>query len=306
MSPITNNKFIQLFFFSNHFYGLCAIALAIEANLQMSKILNSFLFYLILYCGTVAYYLQASIQTELSVHSQNSRSYWYSKHFKLLRTTQYVLLLILFLSLIWISLNHFSNILNFSFLKLLALFLFPFIAFFYYGVEIKFFGRYALRRIGWLKPFLIGFTWAGIVTIVPSLFNKIENKDLSEPSCIDGFIFIQNFMYISVLSILFDIKDYAMDHNAQLKTLVLKFGLRSTLLYIIIPLTVLGLCSYYMYALLNQLSMLTIFFNTLPFLLLMIVSFRLISRRSIFYYLFIIDGLMLVKALCGITAIKLF
>jgi hypothetical protein len=36
---------------------------------------------------------------------------------------------------------------------------------------------------------------------------------------------------------MFDIKDYAADHNHQLKTFVVRYGLRKTIFYILIPLT---------------------------------------------------------------------
>jgi hypothetical protein len=40
----------------------------------------------------------------------------------------------------------------------------------------------------------------------------------------------------------------------------------------------------------------------IPFVALIAVAYSMHRRKSIFYYLIVIDGLMLVKALCGITA----
>lgn len=113
-------------------------------------------------------------------------------------------------------------------------------------------------------------------------------------------------MYITMLCILFDIKDYAMDYNAELKTLVVKLGLRRTIFYFIIPLCVVGLGSFLVYAIARDFSLLKILINIIPFVLIIIVSYSMHHRRSIFYYLIIIDGLMLAKALCGITAMTFF
>ncbi|MGL1386138.1 hypothetical protein ACSTJO_00160, partial [Vibrio parahaemolyticus] len=44
-----------------------------------------------------------------------------------------------------------------------------------------------------------------------------------------------------------------------------------------------------------------IIFNTIPFILLIIVAWSMHRRKSILYYLAVIDGLMLIKALCGIA-----
>jgi hypothetical protein len=295
-------NFIRLFFFSNHFYGVCAVALSMEAGLNQGYDLNSFLLYLLIYACTVAYYTQASLQTEFSEHTPNSRSQWYSQHKKILLNTQYFLYGIIFICLTWILVRSWSHLLHFTTFEWLVTFLFPVVAFFYYGIEIKFFGRYNLRTIGWLKPFVIGFTWAGLVTIYPILYSNNIHSEHYSLQLAGGFLFINNFMYITILSILFDIKDYAMDHNAQVKTIVLKLGLRKTLFYFLLPLCFLGLTSLFMYDYFQHFSILKIVLNTIPFLFIISVIYSLSNRRSIFYYLIIIDGLMLVKAVCGIIA----
>ena len=114
--------------------------------------------------------------------------------------------------------------------------------------------------------------------------------------------FIKNFMYISLLAILFDIKDYAADHNLKLKTFVVRMGLHKTIFLIIIPLTILGFISLLIFAFLMHFPPWRIIINSIPFVLLVIVSWTMTSRKSILYYLAVIDGLMLLKALCGIFA----
>ena len=116
-----------------------------------------------------------------------------------------------------------------------------------------------------------------------------------------GFLFVKNFMFITVLCIMFDIKDYAADHNQQLKTFVVKAGLRKTIFVILIPLCIMGLASYIIYGFVRHFTVARMIMNTIPFILLLMVAYSMHNRRSIFYYLIVIDGLMMVKALFGIV-----
>ena len=101
---------------------------------------------------------------------------------------------------------------------------------------------------------------------------------------------------------MFDIKDYAADHNQQLKTFVVRVGLRRTIFLIIIPLSCLGLFTFELYAIMHHFSILRIVINTIPFILLLVVAYSLHRRKNILYYLAVIDGLLLVKSICGIAA----
>ena len=109
-------------------------------------------------------------------------------------------------------------------------------------------------------------------------------------------------MFISVLAILFDIKDYAADHNLQLKTFVVRAGIRTTIFLVIIPLTLAGLLSLVVFASLQSFPPLRIAINCIPFMALLAVAFSMQRRKAIIYYLAVIDGLMLLKAVCGIVA----
>jgi hypothetical protein len=300
------DKFIKWLFFGNYFYGLCAVALSIEAGLQQRFPLNDLFFYILIFCATVLYYSKTYIFTETSVDISNVRSAWYAANNRSIRRSQWFLLLlfgsvgIILLSRIWPQLIHMPTG------DWALIFLFPAVAILYYGEPGSLLHRYNLRNIGWLKPFIIGFTWAGVVTVYPVLYHQMRLEQGYELTLVGFFLFIKNFMYITVLCIMFDIKDYAMDYNRQLKTFVVKHGLRNTIFFIIIPLCVAGLGSYIGYAILHHFQPLKIILNTIPFLLALVVAYSLQLRQSILYYLIIIDGLMLVKAICGITAMIYF
>jgi 4-hydroxybenzoate polyprenyltransferase len=187
------------------------------------------------------------------------------------------------------------------------LIIFPFLAVLYYGIDQQFFGNYSLRSIGWLKPFVIGMIWAATATVYPIIFSGVEREaGYYELNLVGAFLFIKNFMFITVLCIMFDIKDYATDSNQQIKTFVVNVGLRKTIFYIILPLSALGLASFLGYAVDKHFSSMKIFMNLIPFVLLLITAYSMHRRQSIFYYLAIIDGLMLIKGVCGSIAMSFF
>lgn len=306
MSRLSSNKYIKLFFFGNYFYGVCAVALSIEGALQQKYPLNDLLYYVLAFASTVVYYTNAYILTEVSDDIANIRSMWYARNKKFMQGNQLFFLFITLFCGGTFIIKSWENIIVMNMLEWFLIVLFPLVSALYYGIDLKYFGKYNLRNVGWLKPFIIGFTWAGLANIYPVLYYCIKNGIHFVPTLAGAFLFLKNFMFITILCILFDIKDYAMDYNAQLKTLVVKLGLRRTIFYFIIPLCVIGLGSFLAYAMFHHFSTLKILINTVPFLLIITVAYSMYNRRSIFYYLIIIDGLMLVKAVCGITAMTYF
>ena len=157
-----------------------------------------------------------------------------------------------------------------------------------------------------MKPFVIGFVWGGTVTIYPLLFHAIENNETYGITLFGFLLFVKNFMFITVLCIMFDIKDFAYDYNQQLKTFVVRVGLRKTIYYIMIPLCIIGLGTFLVFTISHHFRVIRIVINTIPFILLITVAWSMYRRKSILYYLAIIDGLMLVKALCGIISFTFF
>jgi hypothetical protein len=306
LKKLKHNKLVKLIFFGNFFYGFCAIALSIEATLQQRSPLPSALFFVLAFTSTVLYYTKAYIMTEVSEDIANLRSMWYARNHKMMVRTQWFFMGLLLICGLYFLLHRWQNIVNMNGIEWFSIFVFPIVSALYYGVNDKRLGNFNLRNVGWLKPFIIGYTWAGLVNVYPILFYCIDNGIHYHITFAGWFLFIKNFMFITLLCILFDIKDYAMDYNQQLKTVVVKLGLRKTLFFFIIPLCIIGLGSFLIYANSQNFSAMKIAINTLPFLAVIAVTYTMYNRRSIFYYLIVIDGLMLFKALCGITAMLYF
>jgi uncharacterized membrane protein len=306
MAKLKHNRIIRLIFFGNYFYAICGVALSIEGTLQQKYPLSSPLYFVLAFSAIVVYYTKAYIMTEVSDDIANLRSMWYARNKKLMNRTQLFFLAVLVVTGLYFLVTRWHNVMNMTSLEWFSIVIFPIVSALYYGVNDKRLGNYSLRNVGWLKPFIIGYTWAGLVTVYPILFYCIDHGEHYHISFTGWFLFIKNFMFITILCIMFDVKDYAMDYNQQLKTVVIKLGLRRTIFYFIIPLCVVGLASFLIYATAQHFSAMKIFLNTLPFLAIIAVAYSMYRRKSIFYYLMVIDGLMLFKALCGIVAMKYF
>ena len=288
-------------FYGNYFYGCCTAALAAEASFQQHLPLNSVYFYLLLYFGTVLFYTCAYIQ-EGSYAGSNKRSKWYAANLLLVKRTQWLFAVGCALLSAYLLIKHFHGLQNISITQMLLPAVAGFAALSYYGIPLGIHSTFNLRKTGWFKPFAIGLVWATTVTYLPLIWYQAEQDTAYQFSSFNTWFFIKNFMYISLLAVLFDIKDYATDYNKQLKTFVVRFGLRKTIFYIIMPLTIIGFISFIIFASLLHFHLLRIIINSIPFILLLLVAWSMQRRKSILYYLVVIDGLMLVKALCGITA----
>jgi hypothetical protein len=280
------------------------VALSVESCLQQSVALNSFSYYGTVFAATVLYYTYAYLD-ETSPNAENERSRWYTRNRKWVYFSQlfFAVVFVIAIGIFFVTLP--LNLIKIPFYYYAILLVFPLVALLYYGVKSPFMNGYNLRETGWLKPFLIGFVWAGAVSIYPVLFSDIATGEMYQLGFFKLLLFIKNFMFIAVLGIMFDIKDYADDYNKELKTFVVNLGLRKTIFYIIIPLCVLGLGMFLSYAFIHHFPLVRILLNTIPFILLIFVAYSMYQRKSILYYLAVIDGLMLVKAACGSLGILL-
>ena len=291
-------RLFRSFFFGNYFYGICAVALSIESTVQLGCKLNLLAYYLIVFSATVVYYTYAYTDKG-KPDANNAREVWYYNNQAVVKVSQVILGLILLGSLVIFLAEQQSYLFAVPLYYWLIFLLFPFIALLYYGFQTQALQQYNLRDTGWLKPFVIGFVWAGAVTVYPVVFSTLAEGKEYHLSLFKILLFIKNFMFITVLCIMFDIKDYAEDHNRQLKTFVVRIGLRRTIYSILLPLSTVGLGTFLVYAFSQHFSLLRVVMNTIPFVLMMRVANSLNKRKHILYYLAVIDGLMLVKAVCG-------
>jgi hypothetical protein len=287
-------KGIQGFFFGNYFYGICAVALCAETLVQHHLPTQLPALYLFVFAATVWYYTLAYTVVATPLF-QNPRSKWYAGQAQWVRVSQYSLFLLMVATgiYLWVYRLHLTTLSVGYTIGLVLSFL---LAVLYYGGSHA--QLFSLRRIGWIKPFVIGFTWAGMVSILPLALAATPHYP---PTTMSWVLLVKNGMFISLLCILFDIKDYPADANASLKTFVVQHGLRFTLYRVLLPLALGGLLWFWWVAYHQQFSVQRVVANTIPFVALLWVAHQMHQKRSIVFYLNVIDGLMLLKALCGIV-----
>ena len=158
----------------------------------------------------------------------------------------------------------------------------------------------SLREMYWLKPIVIGLVWTGFVFILPILFTSIIHNDIVNTPPFTALLFLKSVLFIGILAILFDIKDVQSDIENKMNTLILKLGFQRTLSYVILPLILLELIIIITNFLLQNLLGWQMILILIPFGLLTMAVFHLRKKRVLLFYLIGIDGLMLIKAVCGI------
>lgn len=143
---------------------------------------------------------------------------------------------------------------------------------------------------------IIAWVWAGMVTGLPAV-----GRGLSWPVSLSfALLFVENFLFVLILSIVFDIKDYVVDATRGLSTIPTKLGFKKTLQHTIMPLSLLLFTVHLIdLFLVNELNIGLKALSLLPFLFLLALPRLLKRRQSLLFYLLIIDGMMLFKGLLG-------
>jgi 4-hydroxybenzoate polyprenyltransferase len=293
-------KVIRFIFFGNYFIGILAVALTIEATLQLGVPFNSLAYYALIFCAPIVYYTHAYMGALRLTRSSNPRVAWYIKHQRFLQWSQWILSVFSITIFLFLFTSNFQRILQLPAGYWLIVLGMLGVAFLYYGLLPAYFFNLNLRNTGWLKPFIIGFIWACTANVLPLVLLKIEFGMDFPTDILWLWLFVKNWMFCTVNAIMFDIKDYAIDANKELKTFVVRIGIRRTILYILIPLLFIGMLSLIVFTRYEHFPLLTIIINLIPFVLTLLVAYSMQHRKEILYYLIVIDGLILVKALCGI------
>ncbi len=292
---ILNRKALKFLFFGNYFYGLCAIGMALESYQTLRLPVNYDLL-LLLFLAVITFYTHAYRYAHLGYDTAApkqqfyyQRNLWYYTHYKRLKWLQ--VLNVLALSLLAYKLFIKELHLEFTARDYLILSVTLTAGFSYIG-----FGRFSGRNIRGGKNLIIAWAWAGMVTGLP-----VAGVSLNVPAAFSfTLLFTENFLFVLILSIVFDIKDYVVDASKGLSTIPTKLGFKKTLQHTIMPLSLL-LCAVHLadLFLVNELSPGSKVLSLLPFLSLLMLPKLLKRRQSLLFYLLVIDGMMLFKGLLG-------
>jgi len=299
-----SSKIIKFIFFGNYFIGLLAVALTIESTLQLKVPFNSLSYYTLLFLAPIVYYTYAYMGAKNSRNTQNPRTAWYAEHRSFVRLSQLILSLVCGALVFYMAISNFDAILHLPLEYWGVVGVVVGMAILYYGLVPVFFFNLNLRNTGWFKPFIIGFVWAATANLLPLILLKIQADTDVAKTTLWYFLFVKNWMFCTVNAIMFDVKDYAIDSNSQLKTFVVRIGLKKTIFYVLIPLLITGILSLLVFAHIEHFPVPRLLINLIPFVLTAIVAYSMNNRKKIFYYLIVIDGLIMVKAVCGIIAMQ--
>lgn len=297
-------KFMRFIFYGNYFVGLLAVALNVEATLQLKLPFNSLPYFLLLFTVPTVYYTYAYTKASIGQPAGNARAQWYNRNRHLITISQTILSVASIGIIAYYLLSYYQNIRSLPAIYWIIISVILFAAILYYGLLPKSVFKYNLRNTGWIKAFVIGFVWACCANVVPLVMLRIEKGFGYLNPYLWTWLFVKNWMFCTVNAIMFDIKDYPTDANVHLRTFVVRFGLRRTIYYVLIPLSALGLVSFCIFAWLHHFGLLQMGIYILPFLLTIYFAYTLHKRKSLLFYLMAIDGIIMFKALCGIVAVQ--
>lgn len=295
-------KFIQAFFYANIFLGISAVALCIETNLLNDISLNAFPFYLLIFFCTCIYYTTIYVRS-VRARNYDDRTLWYRKNLTAIKTTLNYTIAVAFMSLLFLLWKNRYTFLLLSPAHFLLIIAFPLIAGWYTFAPV-FLRIGAIRQIGWIKPFIVGLTWAGWVTIYPVFIWSVQKGLKPSSSLLSLFLlWLQNFLFFSINAIIFDIKDYKTDSLFQLKTYPVVFGIKNTFRFIVVPATFINLVIFFLFQFQKNFSLPQTLIQSIPYALLILVIISYRKGRKVLYYLAFVDGLVFLKAICGIISI---
>lgn len=147
-----------------------------------------------------------------------------------------------------------------------------------------------LRKYGYLKPFLIGVVWTVSTVVVP----LIESHLLSE----NAFYFVAaQFLFITELCIVFDIKDAVEDFAGGVFTYANVFGVKFTKILSALMLAGSGICMWFFN---NDVMFTLASLSTL--LVTLLYTLRSSDEKHDFWFYLAIDGMLILQPLLFIFA----
>lgn len=246
--------------------------------------------------ATVWFYTRAFLQGMMP--ADDARTIWLQNNRQAIRLQQTVLPIGLLLLGLWLVAENFEMLsAHLRLPELLLAAAFPIIAFLYDSRQLPF----RLRKSGFFKPFVIALVWTGCTGVVLLLWLQWTSGKSMFTAQITVLL-LHRWMFLAVIAAAFDIKDYADDSQAALRTWVVRSGLRRVLFGKLLPLTIAGCIGLLLFARYLGWQWTYTAWMTLPMGALLTVLYTLRRRRSLIYYLTIVDGLVLVQAICGMVA----
>ena len=277
INQIISHPLFKTLVYANVLISICALAQVFVTYAVFSIPVNynntSYLAFVFL-----STYLQYNVQRGYLVNQTNShseRSIWLLKHKKTL---------LISVGLAFITVLFLCNSLSATSITIMVIA--ELISTLYYLPPFN------IRKHGYLKPFIISIIWVISCAAVP----LIENNILTYHS---SLFLIAQFCLISVLCILFDIKDSVSDYKNGVNTYANRFGIIVTKLICLIILMAGGF-SFYVF---TQNSYLLIAMMAILLITSLTVLISKEKRHSFYFYLWV-DGLLILQGVVFYFIIK--
>jgi len=259
-------KILDFIVYSNLFIALCCALLTLQTAIIFKDVGDSIYEYVLVnFIATFVLYNLQRLYYSSKVEDEKKYK-WYINNRRLIFT---LIILILFLSFnfIW----HFFikskfHIITYSILAILSLF--------------YFLPPFQLKKFGVLKPFLIGLVFVFVSVLIPLHFNYSIHTVCYA---------LMQLCFICALCILFDIRDIVSDSSNSINTIPVLFGLQNAK---IIAMTLIA--AYLVFSfLIVQFFPLALIIVGLTLGVILITS----EQRNNYFYLIVVDGLIIVQFL---------
>jgi 4-hydroxybenzoate polyprenyltransferase len=266
-------------FYGNVFIALCAVCMTLETYLILDIPVNresAFPLLIIVFCSTFFIY-----NIDLFAARGNSpdtitsgRLGWRIRYGTLINAINVCL------GFLILALSFFSSLKAFLFFLHLAIISLAY----YFSFEIGTAKFTPLRRIPFLKAFVITYVWTSSSVFLPALRNEIS---LGSSEVLQ--LFIERYLFLFALAIIFDIRDLSFDLE-QIRTIPGRFGSSKTKMLSLILLLIACLLVYIHY---QDFYLMTAFI--LSFVVAAILIYKARTDSGEYYFLFLVDGAMLMQ-----------
>ncbi|MFZ1532617.1 MAG: hypothetical protein WAT14_00540 [Chitinophagaceae bacterium] len=221
-------RILDFIVYSNFFIAACALLFTYETFclLHLPASLNWYLL-LIFLCTIFVYSLHYFVKS--TKEKNDTRLVWCRANRKLLQ----LIILASFLLIAAGVLYHFKSIFiteeGFDYRNLAWFIIIPLLSL-AYSHPLNPWNKKSLRQIGWLKMGSLSFIWSFTTVILPVLMQHDSINGLL-PNKYALVLFINRFVFIASLSLLFNINDYEEDKLDNIKTLAVVLGPGKSILY---------------------------------------------------------------------------